>query len=73
MGTPGFSAYFAEHLEKGAQVKDYADWAIIGNLTTAFATLIGGFIVQFAGFHIMFYIMSLLALFSALIAQKRLQ
>ena len=72
IGTPGFSAYFAEHLVDGEQVREYADWNIIGNLTTAVSTVMGGIVVHFAGFHVMFYLMSLFAVFAALVAQKRL-
>lgn len=61
VGTPAYEAIFAEHLDKGKQVKEYTDWKLISNLVSAFAVLLGGLIVNRFGFNTIFMIMGVLA------------
>ncbi|EKE00221.1 MAG: hypothetical protein ACD_22C00072G0004 [uncultured bacterium] len=73
-GTPSFDALFAEHLDKGKHICEYSDWKVISNLVLAFGTVLGGFIVSYFGFTILFICMSLLSLaafFGILFKPKR--
>lgn len=62
VGSTGFDAIMAEHLDKSSHIRDYAVWKTISSLLASFATLIGGVIVTFYGFGPMFYFMGTLAL-----------
>lgn len=73
VGSPAFNALFAQHLDGDEPIKEFSDWTIIGNVTTAIATLLGGFIVKIAGFTILFGLMSFLAFLAAIIAHKKLK
>ncbi len=66
LGTPAFDAIFAEHLDGGKHIKEYADWKLITNGTTAVGTIMGGLIVTTIGFSWLFATMSGLALVSFL-------
>ncbi len=63
-GSPSFDTIFAQHLDEGMQVKEYSSWKLIVNGATAIATIIGGLIVVYFGFNILFIIMSSMALVS---------
>ena len=60
-GSPSFNAIFAEHLDKGMQIKEYSSWQVIQNIITALATIIGGFVINSFGFVPLFVAMSSLA------------
>src|SRR3989338_1436864 len=66
VGNPSFDTIFAEHLDKGRYVEEYADWKLIENLTVAVAAVIGGLVVSKFGFQILFLTMSALAVVSFL-------
>jgi MFS transporter, DHA1 family, multidrug resistance protein len=66
LGTPGFNALIADHIDKKREVEEFADLSIIFNLASALAVILGGLIVAKYGFPILFSIMSLLALASFL-------
>ena len=66
VGSTGFDAIFAEHLDKQCHIRDYAIWKTISNVIAAMATLIGGFVVTFYGFGPMFYFMAIVAIFCAI-------
>ncbi|MDO8621327.1 MAG: MFS transporter [Candidatus Levybacteria bacterium] len=66
LGSPSFSAIFAEHLDKNHHVQEYADWRLIANIVTAVGTMLGGLIVAKLGFEYLFLAMSLLAVISFL-------
>jgi len=66
LGTPTFDAIFAEHLDGGKHIKEYADWKLIVNGTTAVGTILGGLVVTTLGFGWLFAIMSGLAVVSFL-------
>jgi len=64
LGSPAWSALFAEHLDKNKHIKEYADWHIISNVARAMAVILGGLVVKFLGFDVLFYLMGSLALVS---------
>ncbi len=64
LGTPSYDAIFAEHLDKGKYIKQYASWKLVSNILGAIAIIIGGYIVNTFGFSLLFYLMSFLAFFS---------
>ena len=57
-----FMFIFAEHLDGGKHIKEYANWKLIVNGTTAVGTIIGGLIVTTLGFSWLFAVMSGLAM-----------
>ena len=66
VGSTGFDAIMAEHLDKSRHIRDYAVWKTVSNLLAALATLIGGFVVTSYGFSPMFYFMGVVALACAI-------
>lgn len=65
VGSTGFDAIMAEHLDKSSHIRDYAVWKTISNLIAATATMLGGFVVTWYGFTSMFYFMGGVAIFCA--------
>jgi len=75
LGSPSFDAIFAQHLDKGMQIKEYSSWKLIVNGATAVATIIGGLIVVTFGFNVLFIVMSffaLIAFFGVLIQPREI-
>jgi MFS family permease len=64
VASPAFDAIFAEHLDDGFHIKQYTDWKLISNIASAIAIILGGIIIQYFGFSILFFIMGCLALVS---------
>jgi len=62
VGSTGFDAIFAEHLDKSSHIRDYAVWKTVSNIIAALATLMGGFVVASYGFRPMFYFMAVIAI-----------
>jgi MFS family permease len=62
LGTPSFSALFADHLDKNKHIKEYSSWSLIANLSSAAGILAGGAIVNNFGFKALFLFMSVLSL-----------
>jgi len=62
VGSTGFDAIMAEHLDKSRHIRDYAVWKTTSNLLVALATLIGGFVVTAYGFSPMFIFMGIVAM-----------
>lgn len=64
LGTPSFNALFAEHLEKNKYMKEYSQWSLIYNLSSATGVLAGGYIVKMLGFKYLFVFMAVLSTIS---------
>ena len=64
LGTPSFDAIFAQHLDKGKEIKEYSEWKLITNIGGAIAVIIGSFIVNYFGFNFLFFLMGSLSLIS---------
>lgn len=71
IGSPAFDAIFAEHLDKGKQVREYAIWKIVINLSIAAASLIGSVIVYYLSFQALFAIMAFMAMISIIILLRQ--
>ncbi|KKQ27266.1 MAG: Permease of the major facilitator superfamily [Candidatus Magasanikbacteria bacterium GW2011_GWC2_37_14] len=75
LGTPSFNALFADHLDKNKHIKEYSNWSLIANLTSAAGILAGGSIVNNFGFKALFLFMSalsLVAFFGILLKPRKL-
>lgn len=70
VGTPAFSSLFARHLDKGKGMYDYSNWSVVSNIVLALATLIGGFVVSYFGFDLLFGLMFLICVFISFIVLK---
>ena len=64
MGTPSFSAIFAEHVNRENDVSMFADWSVISNVIMALGTILGGLLVTVWGFNVLFVIMAFMAMVS---------
>ncbi len=64
LGTPSFSAIFAEHVNKENDVSMFADWSVISNVIMALGTILGGLLVTIWGFNVLFVIMAVMAMAS---------
>lgn len=64
LGTPSYDAIFAKHLDGNKAIMDYSDWHILSNLIVALSTIIGGMLVTYFGFSVLFVAMSMMALVS---------
>ena len=67
VGSPAFDSIFAKHLDKGAEINEYSTWKLVQNFSLAVASLIGGFIVYFLNFNVLFILMAVLGTFSTII------
>lgn len=67
VGSTGFDAIFAEHLDRNHHVRDYASWKTISNFLASIAVVVGGYIVTTFGFAPMFLAMSITAAFCGII------
>lgn len=67
VGSPAFDSIFAKHLNRGSEINNYATWKLVQNFALAIASLIGGFIVFYTNFSILFLIMAILSVFSSII------
>lgn len=64
LGSPAFDTIFAEHLDDGHHIREYTDWKLVANITSAVAVILGGIIINQVGFSTLFFIMGVLALIS---------
>lgn len=71
VSSPAFDTIFAKHLDKNKEIDEYATWKIYEKISIALSTLIGGFIVQYASFDLLFVSMSLVATFSVIYIYKQ--
>lgn len=62
VGNPAFDVIFSQHLDKNKRVFDYSNWKIMEKLMMAGGTLLGGLVVTYFGFPVLFALMSFLAL-----------
>lgn len=67
LGSPSFDVLVAEHLDEGKHVKDYATWKLIVNFAAALGAILGSVIVSLTNFDVLFALMALLALCSAVL------
>lgn len=67
VGSPGFDSIFATHLDKGHEINEYSNWKLVQNFSLAIASLIGGLVVQFASFQVLFFLMAVLAILASII------
>lgn len=66
VGSTGFDAIMAEHLDGGSHIRDYSVWKTISNVLASIAAIVGGFVVTWYGFSPMFYFMGAVAFGCAL-------
>jgi MFS family permease len=64
LGTPSWGALFADHLNVRREIMEYSKWSVVSNIMVAFGVLMGGLIVTFYGFRVIFILMSFLAFIS---------
>jgi len=67
IGSPAFDSIFATHLDKGAEVNEYSTWKMVLNFSLAIASLVGGLIVYYYSFELLFAIMAIFGIISSLI------
>jgi MFS family permease len=75
LGTPSFNALFAGHLDKNKYVKEYSNWLLVANLSSAAGILAGGAVVNSFGFKTLFLFMaafSLVAFLGILLKPRKL-
>jgi MFS family permease len=65
LGTPTFSALFAEHTDKKEEVMEHSDWALVSHLVMALGTIVGGFVAASLGFSFLFVTIAILCFLSA--------
>jgi DHA1 family bicyclomycin/chloramphenicol resistance-like MFS transporter len=61
LGTPSFNAIFAKHLERNKFIREYSNWSLVANLTSAVGVLIGGAIVNNYSFKVLFILMAIIS------------
>ncbi len=75
LGTPAFHAIFAEHLDRNEHIREYSNWLLIANITSAIGIILGGIVVDNLGFRTLFLIMATLSMvtfFGILFKPKKL-
>lgn len=73
VANPAFKSIFSRHLDSKKSTTQWGTWDLLYSIITALGVGIGAFIVEFLGFNILFYIMSISSLlaFILLIIQPR--
>jgi MFS family permease len=67
IGSPAFDAIFAKHLKKGAEIGEYSSWKILQNFALAIGSLVGGIVVFYLNFNVLFILMAILGIISSVI------
>ncbi len=70
IGSPAFRALVAKNLDDGREVSEYADWEFILAVVGVVGTASGGFIASTFGFEVLFSVICLLGIISAMIATR---
>jgi MFS family permease len=65
MGSPAYNALVAEHLDRKRHIEDYSDQILVFNLTAAIGTIVGGVLLSYYSFNILFIGMAGLGIISA--------
>lgn len=58
IGTPAFDAVYSSHTSKENSIMQWGQWEGIAALSTGFAALIGGLLIQNFGYPIIFIVMA---------------
>ena len=64
--SPAFDALYSKHLDKTKSGKQWGAWESINYFTLALGAVIGGVIVTYFGFNVLFIIMAIISLLSAI-------
>ncbi|MFC1600074.1 MFS transporter [Patescibacteria group bacterium] len=63
---PAFDAVYSKHLDHNKEGQQWGAWESVYYFATAIGAAVGGYIVVYSGFNLMFILMALLCLGSAL-------
>ncbi|MDP4009514.1 MAG: MFS transporter [Candidatus Shapirobacteria bacterium] len=61
IGTPAFDSVYSSHTSKENSIIEWGRWEGIAAIVTGFAALIGGVLIQFFGYPIIFIVMSIVS------------
>jgi MFS family permease len=64
--APAFDAAYSKHLNKKKAGSQWGAWESMNYFTAAVGALIGGFVVTYLGFNVLFVIMAILCWFSGI-------
>jgi MFS family permease len=64
--APAFDSIYSKHLDGHKSGREWGAWEAINYLTTAFGAVVGGLLVTFFGFNVIFVTMGLLCFASAI-------
>lgn len=64
--SPAFDALYSKHLDGRKSGRAWGTWESINYFTTALGAVVGGVLVTYFGFNVMFVVMGLISFFSAL-------
>lgn len=66
IAMPAYDAVFSRHLDNGQEGREWGSWEATAYFSTTFGAIVGGVIATYLGFDILFVIMALLCVSSAL-------
>jgi MFS family permease len=67
IGSPAFDSILSKHIDCGAEISEFSTWKLVMSFSVAIATLVGGFIVYYLSFNVLFVLMALLGTIAVLI------
>ena len=63
IGNPAFDAVYSSHTSRESSIVEWGNWEAIAQIATGLAALIGGVIIQYLGYQVMFLFMAALTIF----------
>lgn len=60
LGTPAFDSLYANHTDKDGSIQQWGSWEGIAAISSGFAALIGGILIQQFGFQVVFLSMAII-------------
>jgi len=58
LGTPAFDSVYASHTNKESSIAQWGNWESMAAISTGVAALIGGLVIHFFGFQVVFIAMA---------------
>ena len=66
--APVYDGLYSKNLDRGNSISEWGNWEGMGYIISAFAALAGGFLTNYFGFQVLFFVMFILSLIAVFIS-----